>query len=273
MITVRLTGGLGNQMFQYALGRTLAERHHTSLALDVTSYQSDKLREFSLGMFNVDQRFGEFPRRRLVRALGRRLGIPGFTLDLGPVRIPRITYVLRQRNFGFDPAVLEAPDNVYVDGYWQSEKYFKEIELIIRLQFALNGTSDNVLALARHIQSVEAVCVNVRREDYVTDPTVSEFMGFVGLDYYAESMKTIYSKVKNPTVFVFSDDIPWCIQHLQFNCPTTFVGHEYAGEKFWEYLYLMSVCTHFGYSQQHICMVGRMAQQYERDYCCPETLV
>ena len=64
--------------------------------------------------------------------------------------------------------MLDAPRNVYLDGYWQSEKYFKEIEHIIREEFALDTTSANVRQLAERIQSTESVCVNVRRGDFVS---------------------------------------------------------------------------------------------------------
>ena len=99
--------------------------------------------------------------------------------------------------------------------------------------------------LAERIRSAESVCVNVRRGDYVSSPSSIEFLGFVGTEYYSESIKIIYARVTNPTVFVFSDEIEWCIDNLRFDCPTTFVGHEYAGEKFRDYLYLMSLCKHF----------------------------
>ena len=240
MVTIKLKGGLGNQMFQYALGRTIAQRRGTSIALDVSSYRYDKLREYSLGIFRIAEKFGDFPRRGLARALGLRL-----SRNLGRLRVPGFTYVLTEKKFSFDPTVLDAPRDVYLDGYWQSEKYFKEIEHIIREEFALNSTMGNVQKLAERIQSTESVCVNVRRGDYVSLPSSIAFHGFVGTEYYAESIKVIHARVANPTVFVFSDEIGWCIDNLRFDCPTTFVGHDYAGEKFREYLYLMSLCKHF----------------------------
>jgi hypothetical protein len=161
------------------------------------------------------------------------------------LRIPGYTYVVTEKTFAFDPTVLDAPGNVWLDGYWQSEKYFKEIEPIIREEFVLRSTSANVQKLAERIQSTESVCVNVRRTDYVTAPDTKALLGFVGTDYYVESMKIICARLANPTVFVFSDEVRWCTDNLQFDCPTTFVGHEYAGEKFREYLYLMSLCKHF----------------------------
>jgi hypothetical protein len=245
MVTVRLQGGLGNQMFQYALGRTIAHRRRTSIALDLSSYRHDKLREYSLEIFKIAEKFGDFPRLGRVRSLGQGLRLPGFAFNLGRLRVPGFTYVLTEKTFAFDPTVLEAPRNVYLDGYWQSEKYFKEIEHDIREEFALGSTSANVQKLAEQIQSTESVCVNVRRADFVSSSASIPFLRFVGTEYYTESTKIIRAKVTNPVVFVFSDEIDWCIDNLRFDCPTTFVGHDYAGKKFRDYLYLMSLCKHF----------------------------
>ncbi|MFZ0960201.1 MAG: alpha-1,2-fucosyltransferase [Terriglobia bacterium] len=245
MVTVKLTNGLGNQMFQYALGRTIAQRRGTSLALDVSSYRYDKSREYSLGIFKIAQKFGDFPHLGRVRSLGQGLRLPGFAFNLGRVRIPGYAYVVTEKTFAFDPTVLDAPRNVWLDGFWQSEKYFKEIAPIIREDFALHSTDAKVQKLAERIQSSESVCINVRRGDYVTSPDMKALLGFVGAGYYAESMKIIHARVKNPAVFVFSDEIDWCTDNLRFDCPATFVGHEYAGEKFRDYLYLMTLCKHF----------------------------
>jgi hypothetical protein len=213
--------------------------------MDVSSYRHDKRREYCLGVFKIRVKFGDYPSLDWPRSLGQRLRLPGFAFDLGRVRIPGYTYVLKERSFAFDPTVLDSPDNVYLDGFWQSEKYFVGIEEIIRKEFAMEGTNPNVQELARRIRATESVCVNVRRRDYVSIPSTAAFLGFVGTAYYAEGMKLIQARVRCPSLFVFSDEIEWCIANLRFENSTTYVGHEYAGEKFQNYLYLMSLCKHF----------------------------
>ena len=166
MVTVRLQGGLGNQMFQYALGRTIAQRTSNFSSAGRHSYQQDKRREYSLGIFRIAEKIGDFPRLGRLRSLRHGLRLPGFGFNLGRVRVPGFTYVLKEKTLAFDPTVLDAPGNVYLDGFWQSEKYFKEIEPILREEFALHSTSTDVQKLAERIQSTESVCVNVRARQH-----------------------------------------------------------------------------------------------------------
>src|SRR5215467_14078493 len=158
MVTVRLQGGLGNQMFQYAVGRSLAHQHGTSVALDISSYRHDKLREYALGVFRTTAQFEEYPRLTRTRSWGQRLRLPGFGFELGAVRVPGFTYVLREKSFAFDPGVLEAPDNVYLDGFWQTEKYFSAIAEIIRHELCLKeDPSDRNAEMASEIRNKNAV--------------------------------------------------------------------------------------------------------------------
>jgi hypothetical protein len=234
MVTVKLVGGLGNQMFQYALGRTIAHRRGTSLALDVSAFPDRKLRQYSLGVFKIVERFvpGGYPRHARLRALGQRLRLPGFT------------YILRERSFPFDPAVLDAPRNVYLAGYWQSEKYFKEIEDLIRRDFCFKSDPDaQNAATAEKIKAVPSVCVHVRRTDYVTDPSANKHHGTCSLEYYRNAASLIISQVRNPHFFVFSDEPDWARANLELAGPTTFVTHN-GSEKGYEDLRLMALCRH-----------------------------
>jgi hypothetical protein len=234
MVTVKLVGGLGNQMFQYALGRTIAHRRATSLALDVSGYTSRKRRKYSLGAFKIVEKFARRgpPRPTRLRALGLRLGLPGFTR------------ILRERNFPFDPSVLDAPGRVYLVGYWQSEKYFKEIEDIIRRDFCFKGEPDpENAAMAEKIKAVTSVCVHVRRTDKATNPVSNRIHGTCSPEYYRNAASLVGSQVSNPHFFVFSDEPHWARAHLDLAGPTTFVTHN-GPEKGHEDLRLMALCRH-----------------------------
>src|SRR5713226_7662914 len=135
MVIARLIGGLGNQLFQYALGRTLAASRSTTLKLDITDYETYKVQTYALCHFNVIESFAtrdEIRRLRgggwMAKQLSRRLH------RLIPFR--RDSYILEQ-GFAFDPEVLKSPDDVYLEGYWQSERYFKSIEGLLRREFAI----------------------------------------------------------------------------------------------------------------------------------------
>jgi hypothetical protein len=251
MITVKLQGGLGNQMFQYALGRCLAKKNSDELELDLTFLldrtprENFVFRDYCLDVFDIHPRF------TFLSDVGRLAHMRRFLAQSGQLALRAkqavgvAPKVVREESFAFHPEILQLKGNIYLDGYWQSYRYFREIEDLIRKEFALNSTSVSAHKLAERMRSTQSVCVNVRRGDYVRLAPTMASLGFVGAEYYAESMKMVLARVREPKVFVFSDEIEWCADHLRFDCPTTFVGHEYAGEKFRDYLYLMTLCKHF----------------------------
>jgi len=234
MVTVRIIGGLGNQMFQYAVGRAIALRRNTSLALDVSAYSDNGLRQYSLGVFRI---VGNLTSGGLM-GIGRLRGL------CARVRIPGLPYVLIERGFGFDPSVLEAPGNVYLAGYWGSEKYFKEIEEVIRREFCFKSEPYGQNAeMAASIRSMNSVCVHVRRSDLVTNPHANQMFGTCSLDYYRSAAQLIASKVSSPCFFVFSDEPDWARANLELEGTTTFVSHN-GWEKGYEDLRLMALCRH-----------------------------
>ncbi|GAG89052.1 unnamed protein product [marine sediment metagenome] len=130
MVIVHLMGGLGNQMFQYAAGRRLAYVLGAELKLDISEFDVDKLRTYALGAFNIQEHFATAEevaaftiskRGILDRLVKRMLRIP-FN--------PPATHI-KEKHFHFDSSVLSLNDDVYLDGYWQSEKYFVDASDII----------------------------------------------------------------------------------------------------------------------------------------------
>ena len=250
MITVRLIGGMGNQMFQYALGRRLAERHNTILKLD-TTFLLNRLprknfvfRGYDLNVFNIQESFTCLSRFAMI------FNNIAFPLSYCYLRIKKVFYpnciVKEKKDYFFDSSVLDSPNDIYLNGYWQSERYFKDIEHIVRKEFTfkekLNGRGN---LMADKIRNVNAVCVNIRRADYVTNALNNAFFGTISKEYYQRAEEIISSKTENPHFFIFSDDINWCKTNLKFNHPTVFVGSEYAGKKWQQYLQLMVMCKHF----------------------------
>jgi hypothetical protein len=222
-------------MFQYAVGRTIAHRRQTSLALDVTVFPDHKFRRYSLGAFKIVENFAPdgAPRASRLRALGQRLRLPGFTY-----------LVAERRYYSFDPTVLNAPRSLYLDGYWQSENYFKEIEDIIRCEFCFKSEPDPQNAeMANRIRLVNAVAVHVRRGDYAHDPCTNQLHGTCSLEYYREAARLIASQVSKPHFFIFSDEPDWAQANLELEGPTTFVTQNDL-EKDYEDLRLMAICRH-----------------------------
>ncbi len=249
MIIVKLQGGLGNQMFQYAAGKYLAQKHNVELKLDLKFLLDRSLRknfvfrDYDLDIFgickekyqtNINVDFGRY--RRLSR-------IKYYLASKINSNLPK--YV-RESPYSFDESFFQIPDHSYLEGYWQSCRYFEEIASQIRSDFQiLHEFSEIGVHLLSHIRSTNAVCVNVRRADFVNINKANLHHGFCDLNYFKSSIDTIKSLIENPTFFIFSDDIAWCVEKFKFLDNVTIVTHEYAGRKFSQYLNLMTNCKHF----------------------------
>jgi hypothetical protein len=247
MIIVRLKGGLGNQLSQYALGRKIAYLHNTELKLDTTWFttiSSDTPRTYRLNNYNIIGTIASAEEIQLIergRAQGRGYLLSKISDWLTPMY--RRTYV-RERMHTFDKAILTVPDNVYLDGYWQTEKYYKDIKEILHKEITLREEPDTVnWEMAELIRSGSAVSIHVRRGDYVSNPTTQQFHGCCSLDYYNRAISLIEQKVDDPSFFIFSDDLPWAKKNLEIPGEKTFVAHN-GPEKEYCDLWLMSLCQH-----------------------------
>lgn len=241
MIITRLIGGIGNQMFQYAAGRRLANTHNTDLFLDLTGFTSDTLRKYELDIFRIHAKIASpeliqhvpFSRKDAVR-----LGIRH--LFFGEIR----ALFIKEPSIAFNKTVVSLPDNVYLDGYWQSEKYFAEIADILRKDFSFVPPPSAInQELLEEIGGCNSVSVHVRRGDYVSNPIAKKIHGVLGIDYYIRALNLMEENVKDPQIFVFSDDIPWVRENLKTNLPLHFIDFN-GVEKNYEDLRLMINCQH-----------------------------
>ena len=242
MVVVRLIGGLGNQMFQYAAGRAVALRNGVQLKVDVSAFQQDAGRSYRLHDYGITgsiaapgevERFvGRSLRRRLSRRMQRYL-LP---------RYRRSVFV--ERSTRFDPDILRLRGGVYLSGYWQSEKYFRDIEAAIRREFALRQPPDQEnQKMLRLISETESVSLHVRRGDYVTNPLTYRFHGVCSPEYYRAAMEKLTESVRQPHFFVFSDAMDWARRNVSIEYPVTYVTHN-GTDRDYEDLRLMSHCKH-----------------------------
>ena len=227
-VVTRLIGGLGNQMFQYAAGRALALRCGAALKLDLSGFAAaiQTKRRYELDCFSIH---GSVASQRELAKFGRTGSSlsPRLGRFLRWLRIDRLdgawsTY--HERHFEFDPAVpgLRAP--VYLDGYWQSERYFSDIADVLRKDFIAKAPLDQENeAIAKGIDAVNAVSLHIRRGDYVDDPTTNRFHGICSPDYYQRAVDYITARAGTPHLFVFSDDQQWARANLNFAVPLKFI--------------------------------------------------
>ncbi|WMW24308.1 alpha-1,2-fucosyltransferase [Methanolobus sediminis] len=243
MIIVKLMGGLGNQMFQYAAGRRLALEHNTILKLDLsflldrTPRENFTYRPYELDVFNIQ---GEIASPSEINKFA-----PANNNIFNYIKQKlKISKIITEPHFHFDKGILSSPDNSYLDGYWQSEKYFKEIRDIIHTDFTFKVKPTNInQKLANEIGFCESVSIHIRRGDYVSNPETKKLHGYCSLEYYEKAIKKICCYVENPHFFIFSDDPDWAEDNLIYDCPIKFVTHN-DSEKGYEDLRLMSLCKH-----------------------------
>ena len=194
-------------------------------------------RAYALGMFALEQRFFSPVERVLYKLKVLRLQRrreSEFQLQPGHV-------------VAFNPAVLELPDNTYLDGFFPSPRYFSEIQDVLRQDFSFREPlAKECLGMAEQIAANNSVCVHVRRGDYVANVETSRTVGVCPLSYYRDAVDVLRGRgVRDPHFFVFSDDVSWCRENLSFDAPVTFVGEEYAGKGGAQHFRLMTACRHF----------------------------
>ncbi len=243
MIIVYLKGGLGNQMFQYALGRHLAEIHNTELKLDISAYDYDGPLEYFLEPYNVQQSFASLEEIKSLTMI-KQNKFQKWCYGLFHNHPKRPRTFIRENHTTFKPRILKLPNNIYLEGYWCTEKYFIDIADIIRREFTIKTpqTGKNE-ELAEMISSKQSVSLHIRRGDYVLDKQTNQTHGTCGLDYYYRCVESLACSVKEPHFFVFSDDSDWCRNNLQFPYPLTFVSHNDMAHSY-EDLRLMSQCKY-----------------------------
>ena len=248
MIVVNLKGGLGNQMFEYAFGYTLAEAKQTDLYLDLrylTERRSGKgytVRDYNLDIFGIEPKS---PTKKQLVKLGVGIGNFRVRSKIGKMLDRLGIGVISERKMSFDSRVFDRKAvDIYLDGYWQSEKYFdiRADEIARIFQFDCAAFDDGVLRFAETIEFDDAVCLNVRRGDFVG----SVNHDVLGIDYYSRALDHVRRAMgDNFAVYVFSDDPEWCRDNLTVWPNLHVVGHEYAGDRFSAYMYLMSQFSNF----------------------------
>ena len=241
MIIVKLNGGLGNQMFQYAYGRALQERFGDELFLDVEEFRrtyGHEPRHYSLEAFNLPETVKILSIKesktllpwKILHKLNRSLN----------VKIASLFHVYWWRSSGYRALNVKDTRNrrCYFYGYWQSERYFHEISQIIRTEFEVKTDflDDSRLYLP-DIVDKNSVCVHIRRGDYVTQNMIA-----CDEEYYLKGMKYIRDQYQDANFLIFTDDIQWVKENIHFQFPVRYVEMQ---DPDYEVLRLMYMCRHF----------------------------
>lgn len=235
MILTRVFGGAGNQLFQYAAGRVLADHLGTDLALDrrymriwdetrADCFSNYKQARFVDNVPLPPSKFDGMLRYGAWRLLGRD---------------PRFQ---RERGLSFNADFFDLADGAYLHGYWQSERYFQHAADRIRADLQLTAPLDDAnRAVAAQIEgAVLPVSVHVRRGDYLADG------GFAACppEYYSAAVDLLSQRFAQPlTCFVFSNDPAWARDHLRLGAETVVVDVNDETKGHFD-MHLQSLCAH-----------------------------
>jgi len=252
VITVSLIGGLGNQMFQYAAGKALAERHGVPLALDISGFRNYALRPFLLDRLLVPEAIAvartepaerpeiNFARAKWKARIDRLLGKAGLP------KLASSPNEYREPHFHYDPAFETLGPQIALFGYFQSERYFNSIAESLRDWFSpREPLGDAAAAALKRIETSRLpVSVHVRRGDYLK-PGTHEVHGILGESFYRRVFDRLESMIGHEAeLFIFSDDLAAAEQVLSF-IPGSRLNHVRGDpERPWEDMALMARCRH-----------------------------
>lgn len=266
MIVTRLMGGLGNQMFQYAAGKSLAERLGVPLLLDRTFLDQKPenagytLRNFELDVFRTGAQFANHSlvrkmRRPLESRLHRRLK------RFFPFFADHVFYETDKR---FIPEFSTLKDPVYMEGYWQNEKYFLPVAGDLREKYfvpvkEISGLNADLL---NEIKNTASASLHVRRGDYVTLESAHKFHGICSVDYYERSAKILAGEKGVKQFFIFSDEPEWVKANIRLPYPSVIVSHNTGRESYWD-LQLMRHCKHHIIANSSFSWWGAWLNEYK----------
>lgn len=250
MITVKLSGGLGNQLFQYAAARALAIKKNTKVKLDLTTlHHRLPMRNYIFRTFDLDllgiQASCSFLSRFSGPGKNAAFLLSKLLVALRELFFPNSVFTEKEY-FYFDKEIFNQSSNVYLDGFWQSYRYFEDCRDIIREEFSVfPDLSEKGKELAAKIRSCRSVCIAIRRDDYVSIQRNVDFFGVLPLSYFQQAIQLMKERIKDPFFFIFTDDIDWCRENFTLTENVFFVTADYYGERYIEKFHLMTLCKNF----------------------------
>ena len=287
MIIVKIIGGLGNQMFQYAFYKSLLAKG-IEAKVDITDFKNYKLHNG----YELEKIFNVKPQKATVDEC----------LKLGKPKNNLLNRVLRKLNINknkksyYEQGAIESlqylPDNydftkdMYLNGYWASYKWFENIDEEIRKDFIFKISLDiENKSIASDILNSNSVSLHIRRGDYLK---YDIYQGICTIDgYYNKAIDYISERVENAKFFIFSNDIDWCYQNLKIE--NAYYVTNNLGINSYKDMQLMSLCKHniianssFSYWGGHlnqnptkivVCPHKFLNLDYEKDDVFPESWI
>ncbi|MES2224751.1 MAG: alpha-1,2-fucosyltransferase [Patescibacteria group bacterium] len=249
MIITRLSGGMGNQMFQYAIGRKLSLKYKVPLKLD-TTFLLQRIsfpallrphfvfRNYDLDVYNIKADIAA----NVDMKWWQRPILSGKVMLFIDAVLRKIPFLKGwETSYQFESHILDIGPDAYLAGFWQSYKYFDDIKDTLKEDFAIIAPLPaDTNELMEEINAIKSVALHVRRLDMAE----KSMHGAVDVAYYEKAVRYISEHDSIDRLYVFSDDIEWCKKNLVFSQPITYVEHMHSGKKGEGHIALMSNCRH-----------------------------
>lgn len=248
MIIIKLQGGLGNQMFQYAFGRYLSLKNNSKLVLDLSFLIKRPVgvdytfRNYELSEFDIKADIQNTTNKLYQNILSKIIGKFKILQLLNVVKFPVIIF---QKDFKPLKKYLNFNGNYYLDGFWQSELFFKEFETQIRQDFIFKSEIHNQCkSFVSEIYHNNSVCLHIRRGDFLKNKENKNTHGLCSVDYYKKAINYINENVENPVFFVFTDDFQWSKSEFKNDNFKFFDFQDFQSNAVLN-LQIMTQCKHF----------------------------
>ena len=240
MIIVRVTGGLGNQMFQYAMYKSL-EKKGKLVKLDSKSFYETKKEHNGYELERIFDIKPNKPTKEDLEKFDENNISTLFKIKRKLFGDKKFVYDTKEYVFNKDLYKLK---NSYLNGYWQSIKYFEGIENDIKKDFRFKNQLDNKnLEILNEIENSNSISIHIRRGDYMSPENYNMYGCIATPTYYKKAIKVIEEKVENPTFFVFSNDMDWVKKNIQINSRVFYIDIN-SGNGSYKDMQLMSNCKH-----------------------------
>lgn len=241
MITVILSGGLGNQMFEYAAGRALSLRHKTSLKTDLYILEKKTratARNYELTVFNIETATS--------KSMLNKIAVKGFGFlksnSIGRTLLHKIGIFRDEKAQNYDLRFADLLNETTLFGYFQNENYFKSISNQLRIDFTfktpLSAKNDEIRNV---IEQNTSVSIHIRRGDYENTNTN---LSLLEISYYQRAIEYITTRLENPYFFIFSDGIDWVKENLDLSAFNHLFVDWNKNEDSYIDMQLMSLCKH-----------------------------
>ncbi|MCK9344984.1 MAG: alpha-1,2-fucosyltransferase [Candidatus Pacebacteria bacterium] len=263
MIIIKLQGGLGNQLFQYALGKTIEKTYNKEVAYDISSFEGDKKvtpRSFLLDKFKTKLKIANNVEIREVKES---------LLYLAKKILNK--FFFKKYHIAYEADFLDSikdSDSMYLEGYWQSVRYVEPCIIDLREEIVLvDGSNERLEGAVGGAMQGESVAVHVRRGDYVTAGTD---LSVLDISYYKMAKEFLCEKLKNPHFYVFTDDAMWVKEQFTFlpKGNTTYVSE--LGLRDYEELILMTTCKNAVIANSSFSWWGAMLRNEKGLTLCPK---